>query len=95
MTSGVGTPGKAAGAAAQARGDGSPAGPGSTGEQPGSDRIGSARVVIGMAAWMLTLLCIGITFITWTVSGVTVLGSLFFAVFFWAIGAHRWSFWAS
>lgn len=88
-------PGKpSAGATAQTRGDGSTAGPGSAGEQPGSDRTGSARMVIGMASLWLTLICVGITFFTWTVNGVTLLGTIFFAVFIWAIGAHRRAFWA-
>lgn len=86
MTSGVGTPGEAPGdgPAEVDRGTVGAAAP----------ATGSARVVIGMATLWLTLICVGITFITWTVNGVTVLGSIFFAVFIWAIGAHRWAFWA-
>lgn len=87
-------PGEAAGAASQTRGDGSTAGPGSAGEQPGSDRTGSARMVIGMASFMLTLLCVVITVVTWTVNGVAVLGTAFLIVFIWAIGAHRRAFWS-
>ncbi|MEU4016220.1 hypothetical protein AB0E56_13255 [Microbacterium sp. NPDC028030] len=56
---------------------------------------GSARVAIGMATLWLTLVCLGITFFTWTVNGVTLLGTIFFAVFIWAIGAHRRQFWES
>ncbi|WP_431862984.1 hypothetical protein [Microbacterium algeriense] len=47
-----------------------------------------------MATLWLTLICVGITFFMWTVNGVTLLGSIFFAVFIWAIGAHRAAFWA-
>jgi len=50
--------------------------------------------VIGMASLWLTLICVSITFFTWTVNGVTLLGTIFFAVFIWAIGAHRRAFWA-
>ena len=86
MTSGVGTPG-------QAPGDGP------TKVDRGSMGIaapatGSARVVIGMASLWLTLICVAITFITWSVNGVTLLGTIFFAVFIWAIGAHRAAFWS-
>lgn len=56
---------------------------------------GSARIAIGMASLMLTLLCTVITVVTWTVNGVAVLGTVFLLVFIWAIGAHRMAFWAS
>lgn len=86
MTSGVGTPGAPSGDGAEkvARGT------------VGTDApaTGSARVVIGMASLWLTLICVSITFFTWTVNGVTLLGTIFFAVFIWAIGAHRRAFWA-
>lgn len=55
---------------------------------------GSARMVIGMAAFMLTLLCVVITVVTWTVNAVAVLGTVFLIVFIWAIGAHRRAFWS-
>ncbi len=51
-------------------------------------------MVIGMAAFMLTLLCVVITVVTWTVNGVAVLGTAFLIVFIWAIGAHRQAFWS-
>lgn len=86
MTSGVGTPGTPCGdgAAEVDRGSAGAAAP----------VTGSARIVIGMATLWLTLVCFGITFFTWTVNGVTILGTIFFAVFIWAIGAHRRAFWA-
>lgn len=74
-------------------GDGAPAGRRAAGDNA-SSRIGSARVVIGMASLNLTLLCVVITFATWTVNGVTVLAVIFLTAFIWAIGAHRGTFWS-
>jgi hypothetical protein len=78
----------------EAPGDGQESARGTVGTDAAATPIGSARVVIGMASLWLTLICVSITFFTWTVNGVTLLGTTFFAVFIWAIGAHRRAFWA-
>lgn len=90
-------PGKpSAGATAQTRGDGSTAGPGSAGEQPGSDRTGSARMVIGFASLLLTLLSL----VLWIAAsrawdGLALLTLIFAVTFIWSIGGFRWSFYTS
>lgn len=84
MTSGSSGPG-------EPTGEGAPAERRTAGNNAPS-RTGSVRVVIGMASLYLTVLCLVITFVTWTVNGVTVLGTVFVAVFVWAIGAHRAAF---
>ncbi|WP_157541024.1 hypothetical protein [Microbacterium sp. XT11] len=86
MTSGVGPE--------QTRGDGSTAGPGSAGEQPGSDRIGSARVVIGMASLVLSVSTLVLwLFVSRERDGLLLLATVFLAVFLWAIGAFTRGFW--
>lgn len=58
-------------------------------------RTGSARVVIAMAAFNLTLLCVAIMVITRTVNAVGILALFFLAVYIWAVGAHRLAYWVA
>jgi len=74
-------------------GDRASAGRGSAGEQPRPDRIGSARVVIGMASLNLTILCVVLAFVAGVANGLLVLATIFAAVFAWAAGAFSRSFW--
>lgn len=89
MTSGDGNSGAPSG-------DGASAGRGSAGEQPRPDRIGSARVVIGMASLILTLLSLFLWLVTSRErDGLLLLVTIFAVTFIWAIGAFTRSFWTS
>lgn len=55
--------------------------------------IGTARVIIAVAALFLTLLCVVLAFIAGVDNGVMVLATVFLVVFIWAVGAHRRAFW--
>lgn len=50
--------------------------------------------MIGMAAMMLSLLCVVLAFIFGVANGLLVLATIFAGVFFWAIGAYHRAFWA-
>lgn len=57
---------------------------------------GSARIVIGMAALVLTLLCVVLACVVGLSNGLLVLALIFAAVYAWAAGAfardgHFWS----
>ena len=73
-------------------GEGAPTGRRAAGDNAPS-RIGSARVVIGMASLNLTILCVVLAFIAGVANGLLVLATLFAAVFAWAAGAFSRSFW--
>lgn len=89
---GPGTP--PAGAAAKTRGDGSEVDRGTAGAAAPATR--SARIVIGMASLMLTLLSLvlwGIFSRGW--DGLALLTLIFAATFVWSAGGFRWSFYTS
>lgn len=86
MTSGAGAP-------ETPHGDEVSSGRGSAGESS-PDPTGGARIVIGMAAMMLSLLCVVLAFIFGVANGLLVLATIFAGVFFWAIGAYHRAFWA-
>ena len=54
---------------------------------------GSARPLIAWIALLFTVLCVVIAVVTMRANGVLILAGVFLAVWVWAIGAHRWSFW--
>ncbi|WP_141651292.1 hypothetical protein [Microbacterium sp. 3J1] len=54
---------------------------------------GSARIVIGMAALNLTILCVVLACFAGVANGLLVLATIFAAVFAWAAGAFTRSFW--
>lgn len=56
-------------------------------------RTGSARITIGLAALMLTLLCVVLACIAGVTNGLLVLATIFAATFAWAIGAFSGTFW--
>lgn len=51
------------------------------------------RVVVGMAALNLTILCVVLAFFAGVANGLLILATLFSAVFAWAAGAFSRSFW--
>lgn len=73
-------------------GDGAPAGRRAAGDNAPS-RIGSARIVIGMVALNLTLLCVVLALLAGAANGLLLLASIFAVVFAWAAGAFSRSFW--
>lgn len=50
-------------------------------------------VAVRYAAGMVAVLCLVITFVTLTVDGVTVLGTLAFGVWLWTFGVFTRDFW--
>ena len=55
--------------------------------------IGSARVVIAAAAFLLALLCVVLAFVAGVANGLLILATVFAVIFAWAVGALRASFW--
>lgn len=59
-------------------------GRGTAGAAAPTTPMGSALPLIQWASYMLTLLCISLTFVRMQVDGVLLLGTIFLAVSFWA-----------
>lgn len=57
--------------------------------------VGTARVLIGMAAFMLTLICVVAAFVVGVANGLLVLATIFAAVFAWSVGAFNKGFWSA
>lgn len=60
-----------------------------------AQRTGTARVVIGMASFFLTVLCVVLAFVFGVANGLLVLATVFLGVFIWAVGAYRSTFWSA
>lgn len=76
-------------------GDRASAGRGSAGEQPRSDRIGSAGIILGLLLLWLTT----VSFALWLLffrerDGLLLLTTIFLAGFFWSAGVFTRAFWS-
>lgn len=79
-------------------GSGAPTGDGAEVDRGGAGEhapaTGSARIVIGMAALLLTLLCVVLAFVAGVSNGLLLLAMIFGSVYAWAIGAFTKYFWS-